>query len=53
MTLSDLGPNWALIKRPWNWFIVAFSLVLLIFVLHIGVNFFAGASTKGASTDGN
>lgn len=35
MSLSDLGPNWAIIKHPWNWFFIAFSMVLLLFVFHL------------------
>lgn len=34
MSLSDLGPNWELLKHPMNWVIVAFAVLLLFFIAH-------------------
>lgn len=35
MSISDFLPNWAILKHPWNWLVVALSLVILIMLLHV------------------
>jgi len=32
--MADFLPNWALLKHPMNWVIVAFSLVILLAITH-------------------
>lgn len=34
MSLSDIGPNLTLLSKPWNWFVVAISLIALLIILH-------------------
>ena len=35
MTLTDLGPNWAILKQWQNWLFVAFVLALVFFIFHL------------------
>lgn len=32
---DSLLPNFGLLKSPSNWFLVAFSMIILIFVFHL------------------
>lgn len=33
--LSELGPNFAILKSPSNWFLVGFTLALLMIISHV------------------
>ena len=34
MSLESFMPNWGLLKSPWNWFVVAFSVAILVLISH-------------------
>lgn len=46
MKLSDLAPNWDLLRQPWNWFVVAFALIILILLAHLFLKDRVGTQLK-------
>lgn len=35
LAMDDLLPNFAILKSPSNWFLVAFVMILIAFVAHL------------------
>lgn len=33
--MEDILPNWAILKSPMNWFLVAFALALIAIICHL------------------
>lgn len=33
--LAKVGPNLAILKSPSNWFLVAFTMILLVMIFHL------------------
>lgn len=53
MTLSDLAPNWDILKQPWNWVLVLISIILLCMVLHLFFRNYSSAEEIGGTGLGN
>lgn len=41
---KNLGPNFAILKSPSNWFLVIFATALLIILFHV---FYKGSAANG------